>query len=275
MLKRILLALSGTGSTPSAIEHAVELAARHGASIVGVTDLDYAALCDSGPVPLGAGRSAITLEAHRIRVAEGHASSAIALLERRSAEAGVAARVIRATGGPYESLFDQWRYADLTIADLQGLFSYDVLRRPDDLLIDLIRGGVRPMLAVAAEPRPIRRVLIAYNGSMESAKAMKRFVGMQLWPDPEVCVVWFDDDVATARIGLDAAVDYLAEHGIAAEGVHHPGEARQRLLAYADEWRADLLVLGATSRARIVRRLLGDTALATIRHATIPLFLCQ
>ena len=70
MIKRILVALSGTPYTPVAVEHALELAATHGAEITGVTVTDLQRLANVGPVPVGAGAAAHSLTEHRILVTE-------------------------------------------------------------------------------------------------------------------------------------------------------------------------------------------------------------
>jgi hypothetical protein len=47
------------------------------------------------------------------------------------------------------------------------------------------------VIAVSGKFRPIQKVLIAYSGSMASAKTMKRFVQLRLWPDVQLKIVTF------------------------------------------------------------------------------------
>ncbi len=68
---------------------------------------------------------------------------------------------------------------------------------------------------------------------------------------------------------------YCRSHGLAAQTQHVEGGPRDHLLEYAQQCKADLIVLGSTSRARIFKRLLGDTALHCLRNADVPLFLTQ
>ena len=140
------------------------------------------------------------------------------------------------------------------------------------MLIQLIAKGVRPILAVAQEHRPVRRVLVAYNGSMESAKAFKRFVQMRLWPDITLKIVCFDKGGEADQLLADAA-GYCRIHGYETEVEHVDGSPDKVLLQHAASWNADLVVMGSSSRARIFQHLLGDTTLHAVRHATIPLFL--
>ncbi len=244
MVKRILVALSGTPFTQSAIHHALELARIHQAQLTGVTDVDLARLAQVGPVPIGGSAAARGLVEHRLELTQQHIEEAIGSFESACSEAGMVACVARETGNPFEELIAQWRYHDLTIAGLRGLFEYGVVHNPDDLLIQLIAKGVRPILAVAKEYRPIRRVLVAYNGSMESAKALKRFVQMNLWPDVAVQIACFDMPAQEGEALLVDAAMYCRSHGIVAETQHVDGHPRDALLDHASVYQADLIVLG-------------------------------
>ena len=275
MIKRILVALSGTPFTATATKYALELAKLHNAEVTGVTDVDIAKLMKVGPVPIGGGAAAASLAEHRIHVTEEHVEQAIADFEQACADAGMIHCVDRETGDPFDRLIALWRYHDLTIAGLRGLFEYGVVEKPDDVLIRLISEGVQPILAVPKAFRPIRKVLVAYNGSMESAKALKQFVQMDLWPDIAVQIVCFDMTRQESETLLADASSYCHSHGLAAQTQHVDGGPRDHLLECAHQVEADLIVLGSTSRARILKRLLGDTALHCLRNAEVPLFLTQ
>jgi nucleotide-binding universal stress UspA family protein len=275
MVKRILVALSGTRYTDAAITYALELAHAHGAEITGVTDVDSARIADVGPVPIEAGAAAHDLVEQRWHDTEKHIERVIGRFETMCKEQGVSYAVHREIGEPYEHLTELWRYYDLTIAGLQGLFEYEVLHKPDDVLIRLIGAGVRPILAVAAEHRAIHTVLIAYNGSMESAKTMKRFVQMHLWPNMKLKLACFEMKKSEGEKLLADAASYCHAHDYEPETEWIEGSAREGLLECAKRMDADLIVMGSTARSRIVRKLLGDTALHAIRNAEIPLFLAQ
>ncbi len=275
MSKRILVALSGTPYTDAAIRHALELARAHKTEVTGVTDVDLAKLANVGPIPVGAGAAAHELVEHRLQLTEQHVEESIGSYETACEKAGIPCRVVRETGDPFDKLISQWRYHDLTVAGLRGLFEYGVVHNPDDMLISLIAKGVRPILAVAREYRPIKRVLVAYGGSMESAKALKQFVQSHLWAKITLKIVSFDMPRDKAEDLLRDAAGYCLVHGYKAETEHREGSPRDRLLEHAAEWKADLIVMGSTSRARIFKHLLGDTALHAVCHADIPLFLTQ
>ncbi len=139
----------------------------------------------------------------------------------------------------------------------------------------LVREGVRPIFAVADEVRPIRRALIAYSGSMESAKTMKRFVQLRLWPDLKLRIVTFGDDQESAEGLLSEAAQYCRIHGYDPEIEYLPGSSKSELLLHADAWDADVIVIGSSARRLLRHRLFGETALSVIRDSARPLFLAQ
>jgi nucleotide-binding universal stress UspA family protein len=275
MIKRILVALSGSPFTDAAIEHALELARSQEAELTGVTDVDLGKVANVGPVPMGAGAAAHDLIEHRLQLAEQQVEDAIRRFEKATADARGPCNVVRETGSPFERLIDLWRYHDLVVAGLRGLFEYGVIHNPDDLLLRLISRGVRPILAVSRQRREIRRVLVAYHGSLEAAKTMKHFVQMSLWPDVEMQIVCFEKDREEADRLLADAAAYCALYGYNAETLCLDGSPRDGLLEHAAEIGADMIVLGCASRARLFKHLLGDVTLHAIRHAEIPLFLAQ
>ncbi len=275
MIKRILVALSGTSYTASAIQYAIELAKLHEADLTGVTITNIAAMSDTGPVPIGGGAAAAELAEHRREITQEHVEEAISKFEAACAKAGVSSAIRREDGNPFEELVSLWRYHDLTIFGLRGMFEYGVVHNPDDMLIQLIREGVRPLLAVAEEYRPVKRVLIAFNGSMPSAKAMKRFIQSNLWPDQVLKIVCFDKDRKEADQLLGDAQTYCGSHGIEVETELVNAPPRESLIDHASQWNADLIVMGSSARSRMSRYVLGDTALNTIQTAHIPLYIAR
>lgn len=275
MLKRVLLALSGSECTPIAVRRAVELAVRHGASITAVTVIDIERLGAVGPVPLGGGSAARNLARHRVAVTQEHVEEEIARFEQACRDASVYYVVDRETGDPFELLLGLWRYHDLTIIGMRGLFEYGVVHNPDDQVLKLIRRGVRPIIGVSSEFHEVTRVMVAYDGSPAAAVAIKRFAQLQMWPEAAVKIVCFAFEEAKATSLLTDASEYLRAHGYQPEAESMPGRPKAGLVAHAKEWDADLVVMGATYRSRIAKLFLGPTPLEVLMHAGLPLFLSQ
>ena len=271
MIKRILVGLAGTTYTPVAIERAITLARSQDAEITGVTVLDTRRI-RSGTAPA---EEAATPD-QRIAITQARITQSIRDFEAACQTANIRHRVVAESGDAFTTLVDQARYHDLMVFGLRSVFEYDFLADdPESLLIRLISAGVRPLIAVSEKYRSISRVIIAYSGTMESAKAMKRFVQMRLWTGAELKIVTFHPSETKANEFLWAAEEYCRAHGFRVCHQSNPGDPKVLLLAAATLWQADMIVMGNSARSVFTRRVLGDTLLETLRNTTIPLFLAQ
>lgn len=273
MIKRILVGLAGTPYTPMAIRRALTLAQAHDAEVTGVTILDRGRVRCEG-IGLLKAPNRESVRAERMEIARSQIQQSVSDLETACRNASIRCRVVEETGDAFTALVDQARYHDVMVFGLRSVFEYDFLAGdPESLLIRLVGAGVRPLIAVSEDYRSISRVLIAYSGSMESAKAMKRFVHMGLCPSAELKIMTFHPSYEEARTLLVSAEEYCREHGFRVCHESNPGDPRALLLAAATLWSADMIVMGSSARSVLIRNVLGDTIQKTLRNTTIPLFL--
>jgi nucleotide-binding universal stress UspA family protein len=275
MIKRILVGLGSLVYARSATLKAIELAQSHGAELTGVTLFDTKRLDHAGFAPIGAGHLARELKLSRLDAVSGVIADVEAHFAIACEDAGVRYQLQREEGDPLADLVSLARYHDLVVCGIHSLFEHGVVDEPPDVLARLVQEGVRPLLAVSDEDRPIRRILICYSGSMESAKTMRRFVHLRLWPEAETKIVTFGKRKPDPEKLLREAASYCRAHGIEAETEHVVASPQRAILPYAADWEADLIVLGNSSKRMLLRRILGETALHVMRNSEIPLFLAQ
>jgi nucleotide-binding universal stress UspA family protein len=133
------------------------------------------------------------------------------------------------------------------------------------------------------------RILLAVDGSQASQDALDELSGRP-WPDPSVvrvlCVIQpfappvtefalsaaTMDDVRQAQQTkaerlTAAAVERLSAQRLSAEGAIREGDARSAIIAEADEWNADLVVMGSHGHSGLHRLLMGSVAQAVVAHA--------
>jgi nucleotide-binding universal stress UspA family protein len=275
MIKRILVGLGSTPFAAIATQRAIELAQRHRATLTGVTIVDPERLAHVGPVPSGARDAVQKFREPRIKVTQEQVEASVKMFESACADGGVNYTVRRETGASFDLIISRARYNDLMIFGLRGLFDYGAVDEPRDALTRLITEGVRPIIAVSQRFREIRRVLIAYSGSMESAKAMKRFTQLRLWPNVTLKIVHYGKDTDEAKQLLTDAAHYCRSHGFETEVQHFTGSVREQLLKHAAEWQTDLIVMGNSARRVLIHHVIGNTTLHVIRNADLPLFLSQ
>lgn len=271
MLKRILLGLGGTEYTVSAINQAVALAMAHDAEVTGASIIDEGRLTFAGR----ALHYAHHLADDRTEKAKERCEWAVDKFIAACSAAGVRHHVLREEGEPFTRMIDEARYHDLMIFGLRSLFEFDLVPDPHNALVRLVQAGVRPLIAVSKRSYPVKKVLIAYSGSMESAKAMKRFVQMRLWPEATLRIVTFEHEAGKAEQLVGDAADYCRAHGFEPEEAVVPDTPKDHLLPYVEAWGADLTVVGNSAKNLLLRRMFGEAALHAIQNANRPLFLAQ
>ena len=276
MIKRILVGLGGTPFTKAATQWATELGDLHQAQLTGVTIVNTRRLENVGPVPAGAGVYAQRMREKKIQVTKGGMEQAIAAFKEHCTNQQVVCRRIKyEQGDTFEVMIDEDRFNDLTIFGLRSIFEYGFVTDPDKAIIKLLRHGVRPILAVAEQYRPVKKVLVALSGSMESARALRDYLLLHPWPGAAIRLVHFTNHKEPEPFLLEKAADYCQAHGFDVDTDLVEGNPRSDLLSFARDHEADLIVMGNSSQNIIKRSLLGDTVLETIHSADIPLFLSQ
>ncbi len=276
MIKRILVGLGGTPFTSAATQCATELGDLHHAQLTGVTVVDTSKLDNVGPVPAGAGIYAQRMREKKFQVTREGTEQAIALFKEHCSNQQVVCRRIQyESADPFDAMISESRFNDLTVFGLRSIFEYGFVSDPDKAILKLLRLGVRPILAVAETFRPVKSVVIAVSDSMASAKAARDYLYLNPWPGVTLCLVHFKTGRETDPFLLNKAAEFCQAHGFEVETELRDGNPRTDLLPFAVSRNADLIVMGNSSQNIITRNLMGDTVLACIRSAEIPLFLSQ
>jgi nucleotide-binding universal stress UspA family protein len=74
----------------------------------------------------------------------------------------------------------------------------------------------------------------------------------------------------SAQRTVDGFLARLREAGIEAEGEVRPGQVTRGILLFAEEKEADAIVVGASSKGRVARRVLGSVPVELIQRARRP-----
>lgn len=289
MIKRILIGLGGTRYTRVAIQRAVELARQNEAEVTAATAIDLKRIMERVPGDDRDDRHDQREE--RLGVIKQRVEEAVAEFESACNSAGIEHAVEWEFADPFTRLAELARFHDLTIFGLRSLFDYDFGVEPKNTLARLVACGVYPILAVSDHYREMRRVLLTYSGSPQSAAAIKRFMQLRLWPDAALRIVAFDRPVDESKQLLHEAAEYCKIHGRKADVLYSAGKPHSLILEHVLEFEADLVVAGtsteklfydddwaATDRNFVgisLRHAVGTTSLHLIQNATCALFLSQ
>jgi len=211
----------------------------------------------------------------RHKRAKSSFEAAINGLEKRpaitsDASPGFSVDFVEQVGEIRESVGARGRLADLVVI----ANSPERWRRHYRPILDAaLRDTGRPLLVLPPkEPVSIgRRVAVAWNGSIEAARAVAALPGL-IRPGAEVAIVSVRED-QPAEPGVGDVTDYLRWHGIESKFFVLQGDAHpsgDMIVRYADKNNCDLLVMGAVMHSRAHGVVFGGMTETVLSGAQIP-----
>lgn len=275
MLKRILVDLSDIHRTDGIVRQATDLAWRHQAELTVVVEPEVSEIAyPNQSQTIAAAGWARALHRQQLVESRAQVSAALENLRRLCGIKDVRYSIIERDGDPFQTIVELFRFQDLLVCGTDARFDEACLDPGCEELIRLVEDGVRPLLAVSDEYRPVRKALIAISPAVDSARALKHYLHLGAWPGAEVKIVTFQGEVDPEEL-LAEAVAYARQHGVEAEQEVLSGPMSQELLPHAVECEADVVVLGNTDHSRLARWFFGGAIKEIIRESDRSLFLCR
>lgn len=142
-------------------------------------------------------------------------------------------------------------------------------------LENVVRTLHRPTLVIPADYSEPQRILVAFDGSATTRKAVDMVARSPLFRGLPCHVVMVGEDRADSRESLDWARTHLETAGFDVTAEILPGEVEAVLCGYRTEHAIDLIVMGAYGHSRIREFLIGSTTTTLIRQSKVPLLLLR
>jgi nucleotide-binding universal stress UspA family protein len=203
------------------------------------------------------------------------AAADAALADRPTGTDTVTACWLETVGADDELLAEHGRLADLIVlAALRAETASGQLR---ERLATALFNSARPVLLVPATGLngSVREIVVAWNGSAESTRALNGAMPLLLNAD-QVHVVTAATPRTAAERGA-ALAEYLGWHGLVCEvhPLYPEAEVGAALLARARELGADLLVMGGYGRSRMRERIFGGVTRHVLDHCDLPVLIAH
>jgi nucleotide-binding universal stress UspA family protein len=137
----------------------------------------------------------------------------------------------------------------------------------------IVRASKVPVFVASRAFRPINKVLVAYDASTSSRRAIERMSQSPVFAGLDVTVLHVDSGRGQLGAKLEEAVLTLCAAGISATPQVVTGEPDEALKAIVATEGFDLLVMGAYGHSRIRSLIIGSTTTAMVQAVKIPVLL--
>lgn len=275
-MRRILAPLCEPDLDRHALELATKLGSRLDAQVTALLPLtDFASLPVYGHYPMTVGWDELVQHSHGR--AERRETEVRQVLKELSQDDNSDAPLrLRVQYGNDDAVVSKAALThDLVLFARQA--SEDENLSASSLLKTTLESSGRPVLVVTGDLAPdfARTVVIAWNGSVESAHAVTAALPL-LNRAHTVHVLTF----ATARTDASACEDvvaYLSCHGVKAKAhVHEPeGSVGEELLLEAESLSANLIVMGGYTHSRVRQTLFGGVTHYVLENGHVPLLMSR
>jgi len=221
MIKRILIPLDPSPFTETALKFGTTMAKFNSAQVTGLVILDMAGIEKSiGPIPLGGLYYADKIEKAKQKEAQNRIDQLLTKFKDICEKAGVDCREAQTQGIPSEQIIQESIFYDAVIMGMRTFFHFETQDTPGDSLEKVLDQTITPVYAVPEKiimpdiPSERIKVLIAFDGSLPSARALQRFGQLAPMDVFEVKLLISETKEDKAHYYLDQAESYLRCHNI-------------------------------------------------------------
>jgi nucleotide-binding universal stress UspA family protein len=275
MMKGILVGIDGSSFGESALELAIRWGRRFDALVVGLGVLDEPNIHRAEALPIGATHYKSMQGKARFTEAQKKVDRLLESFALRCAKEQVAFKPLEDVGDPAAQFELESQRYDIVLLGKETHFEFATTSRPDDTLVKVLRQGSRPLVVAPLVNSESGRVAIAYDGSVQSARALQSFQASGLASHRDVHLITVAESrLAAARIA-DRGVEFLSLHGHSAHAVplESSGQPADVILKQVDQIDAELLVMGAFGKPSLREFFLGTVTRLVLHRATVPVFL--
>jgi nucleotide-binding universal stress UspA family protein len=185
---------------------------------------------------------------------------------------------LEVSGQPVPDFVQQALCADLLVLGQRGVDATRDIDVPPDFVSSVVIDSGRAALVlphIATAPVALRRVMIAWKATRESARAITAALPLLLQADQVTLSAFDEGDAATAESGVLA---YLKLHGVQARvrretALEH--ELGAQLLSLAADEHAELLVMGCYGHGRAREWALGGVTRTVLESMTLPVLMAH
>lgn len=244
----------------SARRYAFGLARDADAEIAGLAGIDLSHVGVTMPGAIGSAFHKSRLDAHLKSQASDARARLRDVFESECRERGVPFSWLSFEGEPLDALYLAAETRDIVVTGYDTAFQGESPSRLSEVLATLVKVSPRPVVLCPDEWLQTGRVLVAYDGSTSSMRAVQMLALLGIGRNRPIDVISVDESQELAARRASGVAGYLRVHGYSVEenpvvsGVHPTDVLRSE----AASRKADTLVMGAYGQRGFGELLFGS-----------------
>jgi nucleotide-binding universal stress UspA family protein len=274
VLRSILVALDATPASAAAQRLAIELARRCDCQITGLAILDR----DHITAPTAVGIGGMAYKQHRDRVKLEEAAAFLRQLQqafqKSCEEAGALWQVIEGEGEPYRLIERESGRHDLMVIGKDTDFHFEFDPSTTETVERLLHDNPRPLIVCPEHAPADGNVLVAYDGTLQSSRALHMFALLEHAKSQPVHILSVASDQAEAQRMASYGAELLTKHGfnVTAHGIASSATPSDIILSECQTLDASLIAMGAFGQRTWKEFFLGSTTKRLMDRCPCPLF---
>ncbi len=279
MVKSILLAVDGSAYTEFVLRYGVTLAKAFDAQLRVLTVVDVrffewaVAIGVEGFAPV---LPSTAFQEESQKILEEKAEK---VLERAGAmlkSEGVPFTLEKESGSPVEVICEKVKVADLLVMGARGEFEKWSDKMLGATFESVSRLSIKPIFVVHKEFRPLQKMMLAYDGSENSNRALP-WAGY--WAEKfqvPLYVLTVNENTEEGHAVLEEAAAYLQSYTIPElSTLLKSGDTAETIVGTVKEIQADTIIMGSYGHSRIREAILGSTTVQVMRKSPVPVLMVK
>ena len=279
MFKTILVPIDSSDTSLVAVDYAIDLSKSFDSEITGVSIIDIKKLAGpfmrdlgtsiGGMVPYG------DFQQNVRQFLEDTAKAALDELEGKCSTAGIPFTRTTKEGVVGREIVESAKRCDMISMGMAGEHAFWRDAFLGSNLESVVRQTHKPVLVTPEKYKKITKILVAYDASSFSTKALSAGADIAEQMGLPLTVVTVSDDKKSGEDILSQADDNLKDRKISYDKVLKDGETVSAILELCKEGSYDLLAMGAYGHSKIRELILGNTTVQVMRKVNCAVLLCR
>ncbi len=279
MFKTILVPIDGSDTSLVAVDYAIELSRSFNSEITGISVIDIKKLAGpfmrdlgtsiGGMVPYG------DFQQNVRKFLEDTCRAALDELEGKCDSASIPCTRTIKEGVVSKEIFESAKRCDMISMGMAGEHAFWRDAFLGSNLESVVRQTHKPVLVTPEKYKKITKILVAYDGSSFSSKALNAGAEIAQQMHLPLTVITVSDEKKTGEDILSQATEILNGYDITHDNMLKGGDTVEAILDFCKKGSYDLLVIGAYGHSKIRELILGNTTVQIMRKVTCPALLCR